>query len=427
MRRAQQEGDVGDDETVVEGGRNHYLHTIGAKYRRENGYPEWKLFGLLQAHNFKQCKPPLDTDEVRRIARNCAEYEYTPPLDLSEWTKDEVPPIPEGGDLAISLFDLVTNPPDPPVPLVNGVISVGTGVLIAGQPNVGKSWMVMDMALAVASGEAWLDSYPSTQGPVLMIDEEGTQYGQYERFQMLLDGRSNMSAAGLPLNVAIGSGIRLDTDVGITRVRRMLERYKPRLVVIDSLVRMHSGEENNAQNMSKFFDTTKGLMRTYDATFLFTHHVRKPSLDSADPGDLIRGTTEIRAWPDTIFVITPGEDSQEVIFHHVKSRYSRRSDPFRVAMQIDEDSGTARFVHNGDVEPNDNSVITQHNKVLRAISDITESGADADIQSIADRVDRTARTVKVHLEKLARIGAIDVMEMSIGGSKTIHVYRIKGA
>lgn len=420
---------VGFDEVVPEGGRNPFLHDLGARYRREYGFGDFQIYGLLQAHNHKQCSPPLDDSEVLRIAHNVSRYEYTPPLDLSQWGKghDDAPEIPEGGDLAVSLYDFVTNPPVAPAPLVHGIIDVGTGVLIGGQPNVGKSWLVMDMALAIASGQQWMDQYATEQGGVLMIDEEGTPYGQYERFQMLLDGRQYMSAVGLPLHLSIGGGIRLDSDVGITRLRRMLERYTPRLVVLDSLVRLHAGDENNAQSMARFFATTKDLMRTYETTFLFTHHVRKPSLESSDPGDLLRGTTEIRAWPDTIFVATPGDDASEVVLHHVKARYGPRSNPFLVRMQIDDEDKTARLAHIGEVEKEDRSAIGQQNRILRAIVDIdAETGSPPDAEQIAAHVGVTARTVRDYLTTLVKAGSIDGVPSKFGTGRPRMVYKIRG-
>lgn len=421
---------IGFDEQVGEGGRNQFLHDIGARYRREYGFSDFQIYGLLQSHNTRQCQPPLGADEVSRIATNVSRYEYTPPLDLSEWGKGEADSleIPEGGDLAVSLFDFVSNPPVAPDPLVHGIIDIGTGVLIGGQPNVGKSWIVMDMALAIASGQSWLAKYTTEQAGVLMIDEEGTAYGQYERFQMLLDGRDYLSAVGLPLHVAIGSGIRLDSETGVTRIRRMLERYRPGIVVMDSLVRMHTGDENNAQSMARFFAVTKELMRTYDTTFLFTHHVRKPSLESADPGDLLRGTTEIRAWPDTIFVAVPGQDNQEVVLHHVKARYGARSNPFIVRMQIDDETKTARLAHCGEAEKEDRSAIGQQNRILKAIVDVSErTGNPPDADQLAGELGVTARTAREHLMTLVSRGAIDGIEsQGKGRGRPRMVYVIRG-
>jgi hypothetical protein len=420
---------IGFDDQVGEGGRNAFLHDLGARYRREYGFGDFQIYGLLQAHNQRQCTPQLPDQEVARIATNVSRYEYVPPLDLSEWGKarDDAPEIPEGGDLAVSLFDFISNPPVAPAPLIHGVIDVGTGVLIGGQPNVGKSWIVMDMALAIASGQSWLSRYTTEQGGVLMIDEEGTPYGQYERFQMLLDGRDYLSAVGLPMHVAIGSGIRLDSDVGVTRIRRMLERYRPGLVVMDSLVRMHAGDENNAQSMATFFAVTKDLMRTYETTFLFTHHVRKPSLESADPGDLLRGSTEIRAWPDTIFVAIPGQDSQEVVLHHVKARYGPRANPFVVRMQIDDETKTARLAHCGEAEKEDRTAIGQQNRILKAIVDIDEeTGNPPDVEQIAGHLGVTPRTVREHLTVLVKAGALDGTHSKNGTGRPRMVYTIRG-
>lgn len=419
--------DIGDDDAVIEGSRNTYLHALGAKYRHEVGLTDWQLFGLLMAHNMRQCQPPLTADEVRVIARSCAKYEYTPPVDLSHWD-DGTPEIPEGGDLAVSLEQLILNPPTPPDPLVRGVMDCGTGVLFGGQPNVGKSWMVMDLALAISAGATWLDHFQTEVGPVLMIDEEGTEYGQYERFQMLLDGhRDGLSAIGLPLHVAIGTGVRLDTDVGITRVRRMLERYKPRIVILDSLVRLHSGDENSAKSMSKFFDITKSLMRTYGTTFCFTHHVRKPSLESNDPGDLLRGTSEIRAWPDTIFVATPGDTNQDVVIHHVKARYGKRMNPFRVIMQIDDEEAKARIVFDGEIGEDERGIATNQNRILKAIADLQEQDEFPTTDLIAERVQRTARTVREYMPRLVQSRAVEKFDVPNGTGRPLIAYRIAGA
>lgn len=207
----------------------------------------------------------------------------------------------------------------------------------------------------------------------------------------------------------------------------MLERYRPRLVVLDSLVRMHAGDENNAQAMARFFATTKDLMRTYDATFLFTHHVRKPSLESSDPGDLLRGTTEIRAWPDTIYVAVPGNDGQEIVMHHVKARYGPRSNPFVVRMQIDDEDKTARLAYIGEAEKEDHSAIGQQNRILKAIVDIAEdTGMPPDADQIASKIGVTSRTTRDYLTTLVKAGAIDGMPVKAGQGRPRMVYQIRG-
>ena len=429
----------------AEGTRNSSLHDLGSEYRRKYGFGKEELFGLLMAHNIHRCIPPLDSEEVGRIAGNVASYGTDVAVDADEWAADiakmkaeKAPPeIPEGGDLALSLEQLFADPPTPPPALLYGptgkpIMYAGTGIIVAGPPNVGKTWIMMDLLLAVATGGKWLGTYQAEQGTVLFVDEEGHPYGDYERFKMLLDGRDYLPPDGIPLRLAMGTGIRLDSEVGVTRLRRMVERYAPRLVVLDSLVRFNSGDENDARSMANFFAITKQIMQAYGTAFCFTHHVRKPSLmDSDDVGNIIRGTSEIRAWPDGIWVATAGEDSQQALLHNIKQRWGKREDNvMQVRIQIDDDDETARLGIEGVVEPGDRhrSPAANQNKILKAIHDLEEARLYPTLDAIAERCDRNPRTIRDHLNQMVSANVIEsvVGAAMFGQPKSMKtIYRVR--
>lgn len=65
------------DEVIYEPGRNQRLTSIGGSMRRY-GATEASILSALLTVNARQCRPPLDNDEVRRIARSVASYAPEP-------------------------------------------------------------------------------------------------------------------------------------------------------------------------------------------------------------------------------------------------------------------------------------------------------------------------------------------------------------
>ena len=56
--------------------------------------------------------------------------------------------------------------------LIKNVLEVGGLAMLVGESGVGKSFVVIDIAVSVALGEPWLD-LPTAQGPVFVIAGEG--------------------------------------------------------------------------------------------------------------------------------------------------------------------------------------------------------------------------------------------------------------
>ena len=417
---------IDDDAAVSEGGRHDYLLKVGGYLRGQYGLGLIDIYGSLLARNANHCDPPMDPEEVRTIAESCARFAPpSPEPEIIFASDDEVvrppPPIPDGADVAISLQDFMAHPPQEPAPLVTGVFGVGEGIIWGGQPNVGKTWIALDLALAVATGTPFLHHFEVPQShPVLMIDEEGSQWNNYRRFEMMLEGRRVGSTIDIPIHVSIGRGVRLDTPQGITIMQRMLERYRPKLVIMDSLVRMHGGDENSSRSMADFFHLTKQIMTTYETSILFTHHVRKPSLESNDPGDLIRGSTDIRGWPDVIHVFQATEDSTEITAHTVKQRNRARMDPFSIRVLISNEDSEATLAYIGDAERSRRDDISASD-IRQAIASLP----DPTLQNIASYLDRHPDTLrKGVMQKMRDARMIGITGVGFGKERRM-IYTIQ--
>jgi hypothetical protein len=221
----------------------------------------------------------------------------------------------------------------------------------------------------------------------------------------------------------VGHGIRLDTQAGVQRLETVIDTYRPGLVIIDSLTRVHGADENDAGSMAAVFAVAKQLMRVYGTAILFTDHLRKKSLIN-DPEEMLRGSTEKRAWPDSILFAAPGEGTR-VAVTHAKSRWGPRLEPFIIAIDADREAGTVTVSHAGPVVAD---AVMKGNDIVEAIQAIdAQLGADAvDATSISAWLDCSADTARRHIRKLVSAGIVQSRMVKTGdrGGRPKEVYAV---
>ena len=323
----------------------------------------------------------------------------------------------------IGYHELLTRHLEAPKPIVKGIIDEGCAAILAGPPNVGKTWLVLSLARAIASGSPWLGQFPTSPCPVVIFDEEGHLPGVQSRCR-LLEAADPLDHAPA-MFLCVGHGVRLDTQAGVDHLTRVIEQCQPGLVILDSLTRVHGADENDAGSMASVFAVAKHLMRVHHTAVLFTDHLRKKSVIN-DPEEMLRGSTEKRAWPDSILFAAPGDGTQ-IRITHVKSRWSQRLDPFAIDLAVDEDAGTASIRYAGEVR---SDAITRGNDILEAIHAIRgQLGPDgADATAIAAWLDCGPDTVRRHVRKLVSAGLVRTRRAmaSDRGGKPKDVYEIAG-
>jgi 5S rRNA maturation endonuclease (ribonuclease M5)/archaellum biogenesis ATPase FlaH len=159
--------------------------------------------------------------------------------------------------------------------LVNGLICKGDTTLIVGEPNVGKSWISLSLAVAMANEhETWVGHKLDNHGRVLYVDEENPHDVVYHRLKQL--GAEKVDN----LRYLHRQGVRLDRNFD-----RLLDEaitYQPTMIVLDSLTRFHTKDENNAGEMASLFnDSINMLCRETGAAVLILHHTNKSESNSS--------------------------------------------------------------------------------------------------------------------------------------------------
>ena len=214
------------------------------------------------------------------------------------------------GSFHYKALDLTIPPPEYNW-LVKGLICQGDTTMIVGEPNVGKSWISLSLAVAMADNKSqWLGHEVQNHGKVLYIDEENPHDVVYHRLRQL--GAENLTG----LRYLHRQGVRLDRNFD-----KLLDEaiaYEPSMIVLDSLTRFHTRDENNAGEMASLFnDSINVLCRETGAAVVLLHHTNKS--DSNSSYVKTRGSSDIGAAIDCgIEARKTGANSFNLV--HFKSR-----------------------------------------------------------------------------------------------------------
>ncbi|MCY3671108.1 MAG: AAA family ATPase [Alphaproteobacteria bacterium] len=172
----------------------------------------------------------------------------------------------------------------------------GVGI-VGGEPKCGKSFLALDLAVAVAAGVPCLRRYRSGgRGAVLLFAAEDAGHIVRARLEGIA-GAAGTPFEALDIAVIDAPTLRLDHRPDRQRLLATVERVKPRLLVLDPLVRLHGVDENAAGEIGPILGFLREIQRRFDTAVVLVHHARKGG--AARPGQALRGSSELHAWGDS--------------------------------------------------------------------------------------------------------------------------------
>jgi hypothetical protein len=186
--------------------------------------------------------------------------------------------------------------------LVNQLWSSLAVGFIGGQPKSAKTWLALDIAISVASGTDCLGHFPVPQpGPVLAYLAEDALPRVRERLIALCAHR-RLSLESLDLHLVDAPVLQLDQDGDRLRLTEAIARLRPRLLILDPLVRLHSLDENSSAEISALLGWLRGLSRAHQLAIIVVHHMSKKSRSHL--GQALRGSGDLHAWSDSSAYLT---------------------------------------------------------------------------------------------------------------------------
>lgn len=232
-------------------------------------------------------------------------------------------------DVEIHTFSDLMGREYPPLEwLVEKLVPVASVIAISGYPASYKTWFVLDLALKVVKGEPLFGKFPTGQTGVLLVDEENGERSLQKRFKILKAERASLPLFWTSLN---------EFKLNERTVDHLISSAKERgvgLVIFDSLIRIHTNDENSAREMAQVSSLLKRFTKK-DISVIFTHHHRKAGQGQINHSQDMRGSSDLLASVESHIALQRKSGERTVIVTQTKLRDSEETKPFQLELLPD--------------------------------------------------------------------------------------------
>lgn len=222
--------------------------------------------------------------------------------------------------------------------MIEGLWTAHAKGLLVGQPNLGKTWVALDMLISVATGLPCLGKFaPIQTGPVLLIEQEGSLANLNRRFHMLAKGRGLQASALRHLHHMSFQFPKVPDNE--KEIIALMKGQGIKFVVFDSLVRFHSKDENSSTDMRLILESFSRINMETGASLMLIHHLAKQSAESKKGiWERVRGTSDFVAWRDCMMGLE-GMEGDEHATCSFQFRDAENPGQIQIIRTLDESTG----------------------------------------------------------------------------------------
>jgi hypothetical protein len=291
---------------------------------------------------------------------------------------------------------------------------------LAGRPKLGKSWLALQLAAAVACGQRFLD-WAVQDGPVLFIALEDPPRRLRDRLARLRVSRRaaiQFYTDWPPLNPGAG---------GLEQLQRCVAEWQPRLVVIDTLARAFDRRTawNSLSEASFALAALLQVAHEHDCCVLTVDHHKKPGV-LPDVIDDILGSTGKAAVIDTAWGLYKERDNKGA---RLDVR-GRDIEPHELAIEFDGSGNGWRRLCEAEVDVGTAPLKAGLSAAEQEVYELLEEMGEADAGKLAKGLSRHRTSVLKTLKRLRAQGCVEAREVAThnrGGRKILFRIGEEGA
>jgi len=285
--------------------------------------------------------------------------------------------------------------------------------IIGGEPKCCKSFLALSLGVAVASGAPCLGRFAvSTPGPVLLYPAEDSTATVRSRIEGICASQG-VDFASLPLYVITAPRLQLDAQADRARLCETIERYKPKLLILDPFVRLHSIDENASGEVAPLLQHLRCLQRDYKMAIALVHHAKKGASFSR-PGQALRGSSEFHAWGDSNLYLSR---SATQIVLAVEHRAAASIEPLALELCVNGSAAHLEIEREARLKVESPAAQTSEKRILALIS---AAPAPLRMRAIRDHVGLRYETVSSTIAGLLAQGSIKLTDAGYCLAKTVN-------
>ena len=199
-----------------------------------------------------------------------------------EWIEavnDDLPDL----ETVASVWD---NIPELAPPLIDGILRQGHKMLFVGASKAGKSFLEIELCIAIAEGRSWLGRM-CTQGRVLYINLELDRASCLHRFKDVYQALRVPPENLQNIDVWNLRGRSVPMDKLVPKLIRRAAKQNYIAIILDPIYKVITGDENSADQMAHFCNQFDRICTELGCSVIYCHHhskgvqVGKRSMDRA--------------------------------------------------------------------------------------------------------------------------------------------------
>lgn len=201
------------------------------------------------------------------ITTNIGRKSWVDWLDFVEGANDELPSL-------TNLADELKSPPKLPEELIEGVLRCGHKMLISGSSKAGKSFLLMELAVALSEGATWL-GFKCKKSKVLYVNLEIDPASCIDRFSEIYKALKIPPKNSKDISIWNLRGHAVPLDKLVPKLLRRIDNLHYDAVIIDPIYKVITGDENNASEMGAFCNQFDKICNETGCATIYCHHHSK--------------------------------------------------------------------------------------------------------------------------------------------------------
>lgn len=219
----------------------------------------------------------------------------------ADWVEEETNSLPD----PTVISEYWDNRPAQDPELISGILRQGRKMMIGGASKIGKTSLMIQLALSICNGIPWL-GFPCTQKKILYLNFELPEPTFNERLEEICRRKGwDLKEKTQNFHILHLRGISFESvDVFVDNLCRKFKNSDYGALFIDPIYKINDGDENKAVDVARFTKRLDRITKELHTSLIYVHHFSKGKQSNKDAMDRFSGSGVTARDADVILSLT---------------------------------------------------------------------------------------------------------------------------